>query len=67
MFMHFALHLQRTSRVPFIRKEELKRGRGHQPRQVVGCYTAGERYTTGVHLPYVCIVLENNQSECPAT
>ena len=32
MFMYFALHLQRTSRVPFIRKEELNEDEvlGHQ-------------------------------------
>ena len=52
-------------------KGHTSHGHIHQPRQVVGCYTAGVSYSEDVHLPYViiyvCIFVENHQSECPAT
>ena len=52
-------------------KGQTSHGPIHQHRQVVGCYTAGLSYSEDVHLPYViiyvCIFVENHQSECPAT
>ena len=46
--MYFALHLQRTSRVAFIRKEELKRGRGTWTSNKGELY-----YVTGCHKHYL--------------